>query len=203
MTVLSPVTSDVSAPPADPATKVPARGVLHQMGIWSSYVVLVLAALSALIMIVIPLATGSQTYTVLTNSMAPHYAPGTFLVVKPAAVDTLRAGDVITYQIESGKPDVISHRITSVGSTQSGERVFTTKGDNNSLADAATVQEVQIKGKLLYAVPYVGFAAHAAGEQRGTLLPVIAVGFIALGALSMVRGAVESKRGKQTDRDNT
>ncbi|POH60657.1 signal peptidase I [Arthrobacter glacialis] len=201
MSVISPVTSDVSSLNSEPAGKVRPRGILHSIGSWSAYVVLLLAAVSALIMIVAPMATGSQTYTVLTNSMAPKYAPGTFLVVKPTEFSSLRVGDVITFQIESGKPGVISHRITSVGSTQTGERVFTTKGDNNSLEDAATVQEVQIKGKLLYAVPYVGFAAHAVGEQRGKLLPIIAVGFISLGALSMVRGAVEKKRGKH-EKDN-
>lgn len=200
MSIFTPVSREVSSPDTDMAPKVRTRGALHSIGSWSAYVVLLLAALSALIVIVVPMATGSQTYTVLTSSMAPKYAPGTFMVVKPAAFDTLRVGDVITYQIESGKPAVISHRITAVGSTQTGERVFTTKGDNNSLEDAAPVQEVQIKGKLLYAVPYVGFAAHAVGEQRGKLLPLIAVGFIALGALSMAKGAVDKKHGKKTDR---
>lgn len=201
MSIFSPVSRNATSPDTDLAPKVRTRGALHAIGTWSAYVVLLLTVLSALIVIVVPMATGSQTYTVLTSSMAPKYAPGTFLVVKPAAFDTLRVGDVVTYQIESGKPAVISHRITAVGSTQTGERVFTTKGDNNSLEDAALVQEVQIKGKLLYAVPYVGFAAHSVGEQRGKLLPIIAVGFISLGALSMVRGAVEKKRGKH-EKDN-
>ncbi|MHA7269382.1 signal peptidase I [Arthrobacter sp. HLT1-20] len=201
MSIFSPVSRDVAFQDNGTEPSARPRRIRHAVGTWSAYVVLLLAVISALIMIVVPMATGSQSYTVLTNSMAPKYAPGTFLVVKPTEFSSLRVGDIITFQIESGKPGVISHRITSVGSTQNGERVFTTKGDNNSLEDAATVQEVQIKGKLLYAVPYVGFAAHAVGEQRGKLLPIIAVGFIALGALSMVRGAVEKKRGKHA-KDN-
>ncbi|ALV44580.1 hypothetical protein MB46_02645 [Arthrobacter alpinus] len=200
MSIFSPVSRDVSSPDSDTASTIRPRGFLHSLGTWSAYVALLLAAISALIVIVIPMATGSHTYTVLTSSMAPKYAPGTLMVVKPAAADSLRVGDVITYQIESGKPAVISHRITAVEATQTGEQVFITKGDNNSLEDAEAVHEVQIKGKLFYAVPYVGFAAHAVGEQRGKILPVVAVGFIALGALSMAKGAIEKNRSKKTDR---
>ena len=161
----------------------------------AAFLMFIAAALAALVLVVAPLATGSQTYTVLTNSMAPKYAPGTFLVVKPTSFASLRVGDIITYQIESGKPAVISHRIVSVGTTGSGERVFTTKGDNNSLADAAPVHAQQVRGKLLYAVPYVGFVANKLGQtNRGALIPLAAVGLIGFGAFSMVQGVRGRKR---------
>jgi signal peptidase len=161
----------------------------------AAFLMCIAAALAALVLVVAPLATGSQTYTVLTNSMAPKYAPGTFLVVKPTSFASLRVGDIITYQIESGKPAVISHRIASVGTTGSGERVFTTKGDNNSLADAAPVHAQQVRGKLLYAVPYVGFVANKLGQtNRAALMPLAAVGLIGFGAFSMVQGVRGRKR---------
>lgn len=169
-------------------------GLLRMMARGVAYLALMIAALVALVMIIVPMVTGSQTYTVLTSSMAPKYAPGTFLVVKPTPFSDLRVGDIITYQIESGKPGVITHRITAVGATQSGERILTTKGDNNSLEDANPVQAAQVKGKLLYAVPYVGHAANAVGQERDLILPIIAIGFFSFGALSMVKGAVEKKR---------
>lgn len=169
-------------------------GLLRLIGRLLSYVLLLVAALGALVMVVVPLATGSQTYTVLTSSMAPKYAPGTFLVVKPTPFEKLRVGDVITYQIESGKPGVISHRIVSIGATQSGARMVTTQGDNNSLPDAVPVQEVQVKGKLFYAVPHVGLVANAVGQERDVLVPILAIGLIGFGALGMARGALEKKR---------
>ncbi|MCY0905693.1 signal peptidase I [Arthrobacter sp. H14-L1] len=172
----------------------PAGKAVRFVGRSISLVVLVLAALAALVLILVPLVTGSQTYTVLTNSMAPKYAPGTFMVVKPKPFADLRVGDIITYQIESGKPAVISHRIVSVSSTQNGERVFTTKGDNNSLEDEAPVHEVQVRGKLLYAVPYVGFVANAAGQvNRGALVPIGGVALIAFGVFTTIRGAFLKK----------
>ncbi len=172
----------------------PAGKAVRFVGRSIALVVLVVAALAALVLILVPLVTGSQTYTVLTNSMAPKYAPGTFMVVKPKPFADLRVGDIITYQIESGKPAVISHRIVSVSSTQTGERVFTTKGDNNSLEDEAPVHEVQVRGKLLYAVPYVGFVANAAGQvNRGALVPIGGVALIAFGVFTTIRGALLKK----------
>lgn len=161
----------------------------------AAFLMFIAVALAALVLVVAPLVTGAQTYTVLTNSMAPKYAPGTFLVVKPTSFASLRVGDIITYQIESGKPAVISHRIVSVGTTESGERVFTTKGDNNSLADDAPVHAQQVRGRLLYAVPYVGFLANKLGQtDRGALMPIAAVGLIGFGAVSMVQGVRGRRR---------
>ncbi|MCC9194120.1 signal peptidase I [Arthrobacter sp. zg-Y916] len=168
-----------------------------------SLVAMCVTALAALVLIIVPLLTGSQTYSVLTNSMAPKYAPGTFLVVKPTPADALQVGDVITYQIESGDPTVITHRIIGVGAGQSGERVFTTQGDNNDLADESPVQEVQIRGKLSYAVPYVGFIANGLGNSdRGAIAQWAAVGLLGYGIVLLVRGGLEKKRkGTEPDMD--
>jgi signal peptidase len=172
---------------------------LQWIGQTVSFIVLCVSALAAVVLIVVPLATGSQTYSVLTSSMAPHYAPGTFLVVKPQDFDTLAVGDVITYQLDSGRPEVITHRIITVTAGQDGERMFITQGDNNAVADPDPVREVQVRGKLFYAVPYVGFAANALGQtDRGPIITILAVGLIGYGAYSMARGI---SRDRKTARD--
>ncbi|WP_234005419.1 signal peptidase I [Arthrobacter sp. PGP41] len=148
-----------------------------------------LAVLAALVLIVVPRLSGSYTYTVLTSSMAPAYSPGTFLVVRPVPFGELRVGDVITYQIESGRPDVITHRIVAVSSNQQGERTFITKGDNNSVEDRKPVLEVQVRGKLFYAVPHAGFLATAAASSgRNDMLPFIGLGLVGYGVFTTVRG---------------
>lgn len=40
-----------------------------------SFSALIIMALAAMVLIVVPLLTGSQTYSVLTSSMKPNYAP--------------------------------------------------------------------------------------------------------------------------------
>jgi signal peptidase I len=168
---------------------------LQWIGQTVSFIVLCVSALAAVVLIVVPLATGSQTYSVLTSSMAPHYAPGTFLVVKPQDFDTLAVGDVITYQLASGRPDVITHRIITVTADQAGERILFTQGDNNDVADPEPVREIQVRGKLFYAVPYVGFVANALGQtQRGPIVMVLAFGLIGYGAYSMIRGVSRERK---------
>lgn len=153
-----------------------------------SAVLLWTSILAALVLVVVPFATGSTAYSVLTNSMAPAYPPGTFLVVKPAPFDELRVGDVVTYQIESGRPEVITHRITGFAADQDGSRLLVLKGDNNGVADEP-VREVQVRGRLLYAVPYVGFLANALGRQdRGLIINVVAAGLILYGLGAVVAG---------------
>ncbi|MFE4833793.1 signal peptidase I [Arthrobacter sp. NPDC056691] len=156
---------------------------------------LMAAVFAALVLIIFPKVTGSQTYAVLTNSMAPKYSPGTYLVVKPTAFSELKAGDVITFQLESGKPAVESHRIIGFGTTQTGEKTLITKGDNNDINDPNPVRELQVKGKLFYAVPYVGYVANALGNSdRGLWVTVGAACLIAYGAVLIIRNFRSRRR---------
>lgn len=169
--------------------------------VWTavSFTALVLAVLAALVLIVFPRVTGSYTYTVLTNSMAPGYPPGTFIVVKPVPFGELRVGDVITYQLESGQPEVVTHRISGVSSTQQGARTYITKGDNNSVEDAAPVLEVQIRGKLFYTVPYLGSVANAAGQvDRNSVIQIAAIGLVAYGVFTIGRGAIDKRTNRSS-----
>lgn len=143
-----------------------------------------IAVFAALVLIVVPKATGSETYTVLTNSMAPKFPPGTFLVMKPAPFDDLKFGDAVTFQLYSGRPDVETHRIVGFSSTQAGEKTLITRGDNNGANDAEPVRAIQVKGKLFYAVPYVGYAANALGNaDRNMWVTLAAAGLIGYGGL--------------------
>lgn len=168
---------------------------LRTLSAAASFLLLISAAFAALTLVIVPAVTGSQTYSVLTNSMKPHYGPGTLLIVKPVDVDALRTGDVITYQLESGRPEVITHRITSVTADQDGNRLLLTKGDNNSAPDDNPVTEVQLRGKLFYAVPWAGYAANWLGNQDRTLTgQAAAAALIAYGAGTMIREVLRRRR---------
>ena len=125
--------------------------------ITAGLLILVCALLVATI--AVPIATGSDTYTVLTRSMEPGLPPGTLLVVRPTAKDSLHVGDVVTYQLHSGKPDVVTHRIVRVEASSDGTKRYITRGDANAVADAAPVRPEQVRGRVWYAVPAVGWLA--------------------------------------------
>ena len=180
------------------------RSTLGAAGKVLNFVVLMVAVFAALVLIVIPKVTGSQTYTVLTNSMAPNFPPGTFLVVKPVDFAELRYGDVVTFQMYSGRPDVETHRIVGFAATQEGEKTFITRGDNNGANDAEPVRELQVKGKLFYAVPYVGYAANALGNaDRNLWVTVGAAGLIGYGALLVVKGVRSHAQSKKAAQSKT
>jgi signal peptidase len=151
-------------------------------------ILLMVLGFAALALVVVPWATGSHTYTMLTNSMAPKYSPGTFLVVKPAAFSELKYGDIVTFQLSLARPEVETQRIVGFGATQEGEKILITKGDNNAVNDPMPVRGHQIKGKVFYAVPLVSYLADALGNaDRELWMKVAAVGLIGVGALLIFR----------------
>lgn len=187
------------------------RGPLHYVGLGLSGGVLALVALLGAALIAVPFVSGATPLTILTASMEPHLPPGTVIVVKPTPVQDIRLGDVITYQIRSGDPTLVTHRVASVGSSTDGSIRFVTKGDNNSTTDAAPVASAQVKGVVWYSVPWVGFISLALnGPIRAWLVPLIAValfcyaGFMfAEGAariIRLLRPGAQSRRGAQPRR---
>ena len=74
-------------------------------------VLLIGVSLLALFTVVIPFVLGAQSYTVLTGSMRPGFEPGTLIAVRATDPEEIRIGDVITYQLEPGRPEVVTHRV--------------------------------------------------------------------------------------------
>ncbi|WP_235737294.1 S26 family signal peptidase [Nocardioides alcanivorans] len=85
-----------------------------------SWVVATTAVL--VVAVVVPRLAGATPYTVVTGSMRPGLPPGTLAVVRPTPVEEIGIGDVITYQLESGKETVVTHRVVAVGLDATGTR---------------------------------------------------------------------------------
>lgn len=168
--------------------------VLWWAGQIFSWLLLLTVLAVAALMIVIPRVGGATAYTVLTGSMAPGMPPGTLAVVRPVDPTTLRTGDVITYQLKSGEPAVVTHRVVGVGSTLEDELRFTARGDANT-ADDPLVRPEQIRGSLLYQLPWLGHINSALSGTQRQWLTVAAVtgllGYSAFMALSALRDRLE------------
>ncbi|HWJ82691.1 MAG TPA: signal peptidase I [Nocardioides sp.] len=156
---------------------------------WTAIVAVAAALVAA---VLVPRLYGATPYTVLTGSMRPHYPPGTLVVVKPVEPEDLRTGDVITYQLRSGRPTVVTHRVTAVSTDLRGDLTFTTQGDANDIPDEP-VRPVQVRGRLWYAVPYLGYAdLLLSGKQRHVAV-LGAAGGLSAYALLMFAGAVRGR----------
>lgn len=173
------------------------RGLGYYVGLGLSAGLLGLLLLVGALVIVIPAIAGATPMTILTQSMEPTYPPGTLVIVQPIETEKIRIGDAITYQLESGKPEVVTHRVIAI-STSEGEKSFTTKGDNNAVADPKPVLPVQVRGHVWYSVPYIGYLNMLVnGDARGWVIPVIAVGLFAYAGYMFASGVSSSIRRKR------
>lgn len=139
--------------------------------------------------VLVPRLAGATPYTVLTGSMTPAYPPGTLVVVRPVDIDEVRTGDVVTFQLHSGRRTVATHRVIGIGWTGAGEKVLTTRGDANEVADTTPVREVQLRGEVWYSLPWVGHLNVLMSPAQHELLVQLAAGclFLYAGGV-LVRG---------------
>lgn len=157
------------------------------------------ALLAALV--VVPRLTGSTAYTVLTGSMEPTFPPGTLIVVKPTPGADLKAGDVITFQPKSGDPSVTTHRIISIVYDASGTRRFITKGDANNSTDPVQLIEEQIRGRLIYSVPELGYLNNVMSGNTRSIAVFLIAGGLGLYALWMWISSIRDRK-KPKDEDS-
>ena len=164
----------------------------------ASWVILSVTLIMLLAVVVVPRVSGATSYTVLTGSMQPTYPPGTLIVVKKVATGELGVGAVVTYQLETGKPAVVTHRIVAVNTNTRGEPIFTTKGDANGAPDIKGVQPGQIRGKLWYSVPHLGRVNSMISGSQHMILLAAAVSMLLLYSVVMFyKGSRESRRERQ------
>jgi signal peptidase len=174
------------------------RGATESLQYASSWALLALVLAGAVALVVVPKATGSIPLTVLSGSMSPAYEPGSVVVVRPTPVEELQVGDAITYQIRSDDPTVVTHRIVGVTIDGRGSRGFVTQGDANGAPDAQPVIADQVRGRVWYSVPYVGYlSSWLTGTRREVVTAVAAGGLLAYGAFTILAGLGERRRPKQ------
>lgn len=115
---------------------------------------------------------GLQNYIVLSGSMEPAYHTGAVVYVKPVDADVLEVGDVITFRLAGDS--MATHRIVEV--IGSGEDVqFRTKGDANDTEDGSLVQSIDVAGKVVFTIPYLGYIASFIQTGKGRAM-IIAYG---------------------------
>jgi signal peptidase len=174
--------------------------VRHYLGLGLSGGILALVAALATVAVIIPFLTGSVPLTVLTGSMEPSLPPGTLVIVRNTPIADVRIGDVMTYQIESGEPEVVTHRVIGIVASSDGSRTFSTQGDNNPQADPNPVVEEQVKGTVWYSIPLLGYlAVGLSGGNKSWLVSALAVLLLGYASFLVVSGFVDMRR-KRTER---
>lgn len=171
------------------------KPLTYYIGTAVSAAVLLIVLTLAVLVAVLPAVVGGSALTVLTQSMEPKLPPGTLIIIHPTPVDDIRIGDVLTYQVKSNEPALVSHRVISRSIDTRGATTFIVKGDNNSLPDALPVKELQIRGTLWYSLPWLGYVNNwIGGGARGWLVPGAAGALFLYAAVLVVRWARDRRR---------
>ena len=159
------------------------HGVLALLRLTAFTTIVSLLAAAVLALVAVPRVTGSQTYTILTGSMQPGLPPGTVIVTQPRSFEKIQPGDVVTYQLHSGKPEVVTHRVIGLSTDTRGARTLVLRGDANTSPDPAPVISAQVRGVVIYAVPYAGLVISTMTSTATTWVPVL------IGVLMLLWGA--------------
>jgi signal peptidase len=180
---------------AEPKAEPKAKSLWYYLRVAISASLLILVLALAAAVIVVPAVTHSIPLTVLTSSMEPSLPPGTLVIVQPVEPADIRIGDAVTYQIRSGEPEVITHRVIAITQGVDGSLAFTLQGDNNASPDADPVQEVQVQGRVWYSVPYLGWVNSTVnGENRSWIIPIAAGVLLCYAVWMVISGIVGSRR---------
>jgi signal peptidase I len=172
-----------------------ARQVLMAVRLGASAALLVTVLGIAVVTVVLPRLNGWTPLSVLTGSMSPTLPAGALVVVQPVDADSLAVGDVVTYQLRSDDPTLVTHRVVSVTATSGGAMAYLLQGDNNPDPDVDLVLPEQVQGRVAYAVPLLGYVNSAlSGAGRGwTVLGAAAV-LLGYAAYSIVGGLAAISR---------
>jgi signal peptidase len=124
---------------------------------------------------------GHKFLIVQTGSMKPSIPAGSLVfvspikeVVSPVGENTkdLRVGDVITYKNQKNPNLFVTHRVKSIAK-ENGQILIETKGDANNAADVEKVRFENVVGKVLLAIPFLGFPVAFARTIPGYVLMII------------------------------
>ena len=180
------------------------HSLLYYIGVGLSFGLLAFVLLLASLVVVVPAVSGSTPYTILTSSMEPGLPPGTLVIVKPIDPVDIKIGTVITYQLDSGEPAVVTHRVLEIqGPNLPGaDPSFITKGDANSAPDAKPVMTVQVRGAVWYSVPLIGWVNNIVnGDLRAVVIPVVAGLLFLYAGWSIVTSRIDKRRRRQRDEE--
>jgi signal peptidase I len=154
----------------------------------------------------VPAALGLDHYVIVGGSMTGTIDRGSVVFDERVPVETLRRGDVISYNppAEAGAADstgLVTHRLYSIHMAN-GHRVFRTKGDANQTPDPWTFTLDQARqAKVVGHVPYVGYAL-AALEIRWVRMLAIGVPALLL-AISVLVGMIAEARAERRLEDES
>lgn len=129
-----------------------------------------------LVISIFPITGNIKFMVVQSGSMEPVINMGGIIMIKP--FDNYKIGDVISFGDITKNKIPITHRIHDM-KVDNGRISYITKGDANDAPDKKVISEKDIIGKVLFDVPYLGYAVNFVKKPLGffliILIPVVII----------------------------
>lgn len=151
---------------------------------------------------------GFTPLTVQSDSMAPTFDENDLIFIQQCDPSSLQVGDIVTFHaIIDNQYALNTHRIIAINEVN-GLNSYTTKGDNNELADQHVIADGDIVGKYVFKIPYLGKVIDFLSSTWGFLIVIVVpmllffiyqVYHLVIVGMSLKRAMTEEDRMKQAE----
>lgn len=156
----------------------------------TSAIIIVVAVL--ILISIFPVTGNHKILVVKSGSMEPAVKTGSVVFVSPQ--EEYNINDIITFAGRGNTESSTTHRIVNIEDAN-GKKNFVTKGDANNAEDESRVSLDKIIGKVLFSVPYAGYAVAAAKEPLGfALLIIVPAGLIIFEEIGKIRKELKKRK---------
>ncbi|MGB9706564.1 MAG: signal peptidase I [Microgenomates group bacterium] len=97
-----------------------------------------------------------QIFRVMSGSMEPKIKVGSVVFVQKVKPEILKEGNIITFTSREDPNITITHRLIAIEEKE-GQTVFKTRGDANNSDDISETLPGQIKGRVVFSLPFLGY----------------------------------------------
>jgi len=121
-------------------------------------IIIVLAVVAIYFGMRFSLSTSVPLVVVASGSMRPTLQVGDLVIVQGVPASKIKVGDIIVFN-QPGETTNTIHRVVAIETLTNGTIEFRTKGDANPTDDPNWTPEQNVKGRVLYHIPYLGYLA--------------------------------------------
>jgi len=162
--------------------------------IYSIFIVFIVVVALLLIISVFPITGNIKFMVVKSGSMEPAIKMGGLVMIKPA--DDYKINDIITSKNPKKPQELITHRVVNL-EVIDGKTFYTTKGDANEDPDTRKVAKDEVMGKVLFDVPFIGYAVDFAKRPLGfSLIIIVPAALIIIDEIKNIYGEIKKKKPK-------
>lgn len=125
----------------------------------------------------VPSAFGITVTRVYSEDMEPEIDIGEVVILQDVDPSELKLGDVITYKADAldFEDRFVTHQISKEPYEVDGVYYFSTRGLKSDAVDDPEIDESQLRGKLIYKIPFVGTVYDFITAWYGMIAVVIIV----------------------------